>query len=76
MDQKVDAKMLQEIPDENDIGNGIISNLFRWKPELNVRNWDAAHDELKKLFGPCITTKPSTPSFKIELKEKEEKSDN
>lgn len=69
LDHKVNADLLQEIANENGVSNGVMANLFRWEPKLNVKAWQAAHDDIKKILSPAITVKPSKPSFKIDLLE-------
>lgn len=65
-DRKVDDKIMMQIADEHNVGNGILSNLFSWKPSVIKKNWDAAHEEIKQLFAPAITVKPAKAGVKIE----------
>jgi len=62
--RKVDADLLQEIAAEHDLSEHL-PILFRWKPELNVKAWDKASDEITKPLLGAITTTPGRPSFTI-----------
>ena len=68
--RKVDSKLLQEIARENDIESSLYS-LFRWKPEIEAKNWQKADKEITDKFLPAIESKPSRPSFKIDTYEGE-----
>ena len=66
--KKVDADLLQELAQENDLSDQL-SYLFRWKPEVNTKNWNNADDRTKNFLADAITTTPSRPSFSITPKE-------
>ena len=66
--KKVDADLLQELAQENDLSDQL-SYLFRWKPEVNTKNWNTADDRTKNFLADAITTTPSRPSFSITTKE-------
>lgn len=70
LDRKVDADKLQILADEAGLSDHLPS-LFRWKPEINMRNWEATDKTITDKLLPAITTKPSRPSFKS-IEEKEE----
>jgi len=67
LDHKVNADLLHEIANEHQVSSGVLSQLFRWEPKLNIKAWDATHDDIKAIISPAITVKPSKPSFKIDL---------
>jgi|SRR5690554_964819 len=66
MNRKIDADALQEIAAEHGILNHL-SDLFRWKPELNMAAWKSADESITKPLEAAITTKPGRPSFAIEI---------
>lgn len=66
MTRKVDAEALQELALESGIGHDTLSALFRWKPELNMKEWKAASPELTSALSGAITTTAGRPSFAIE----------
>lgn len=65
MNRRIDADALQEIAREHGLTD-MLGSLFRWKPELNMREWKAASEEITKPFLAAITTEPGRPSFSIE----------
>jgi hypothetical protein len=67
IDRKVDAEMAQELAAEHGIGE-YLSTLFRWKPEIILRAWSAAPENVTNAFARAITAKPGRPSFSIEEK--------
>jgi hypothetical protein len=66
MTRKVDAEALQELALESGIGHDTLSALFRWKPELNMKEWKAAAPEITGALAGAITTTAGRPSFAIE----------
>ena len=44
--------------------------VFRWKPEIDKKGWDAAPDEVVKAFSAAITRTPGKISFTLKLKDK------
>ena len=68
IDRKVDSVKLQELAAEAGL-LGHLSNLFRWKPEINMAIWKAADTSITKPLAAAITAKPGRPSFKITFKE-------
>lgn len=64
LDRKVDADKVQEIAAEHGI-EAHLSTLFRWKPEVNMRAWNAAPEAVTKALSQAITVKPGRPSFQI-----------
>ena len=69
MTRKVDSDLLQELALESGIEQSHLSTLFRWKPELNMKEWKAAAPEITSALSGAITTTAGRPSFAIETKE-------
>jgi len=68
IDRKVDSAKLQEIAAECGLSDHL-SNLFRWKPEINMTAWKQADEAITRPLAGAITAKPGRPSFKITVKE-------
>ena len=68
IDRKVDADKVQDLAAEFGLTEHL-SNLFRWKPELNMSAWKSADAAITKPLAAAITTKPGRPSFTITRKE-------
>lgn len=68
MTRKVDGDKLQEIAMENGTSDQL-SVLFRWSPSINMAVWKASSETITKPLEAAITTKPSRPSFKLEIKD-------
>ena len=64
IDRKVDADKLQELAREAGLTDHL-SGLFRWKPEINRKAWDAASESITRPLLGAITSKPGRPSFAI-----------
>ena len=64
IDRKVDGDKLQELAKEAGLTDHL-SGLFRWKPEINRKAWDAAADSITRPLLGAITSKPGRPSFAI-----------
>lgn len=64
LNRKIDADKLQELAIENDL-YAHLSTLFRWKPEVNLKAWNAADERITKPLLDAITTTPGRPSFTI-----------
>lgn len=69
LNRRVDGDSLIDLAANAGIGNDHLQALFRWKPELNLREWQAASTEITKHLEAAITTKPGRPSFSIETVE-------
>ena len=65
LDRKVDSDLLQQIAAEHGLSDHL-STLFRWKPEVNMKAWDAAAPQITTALAGAITTKPGRPSFAIQ----------
>lgn len=68
INRKIDADALQDVAAENGISEHL-STLFRWKPEISVSAWKAAHPDITNILATAITAEPGRPSYKIEMKE-------
>jgi len=64
MNRKIDADKLHELAVENGL-EAHLANLFRWKPEVNMKAWSAASDAITKPLSGAITTTPGRASFTI-----------
>ena len=65
MNRKVDAEKLQELATEHGVFDHL-SQLFRWKPEINAKAWKATSEAITRPLTEAITTQPGRPSFQIE----------
>jgi hypothetical protein len=68
MTRKVDADKLQEIAAEHDL-NKELSTLFRWKAELDMKNWKSAPTEVVNVLSQAVTTTAGRPSYSITKEE-------
>lgn len=68
LDHKIDSAKLQALAEEAGLTEHL-SSLFRWKPELNMTAWKAAHESITGPLLDAITTTASRPSFSITRKE-------
>jgi hypothetical protein len=64
LNHKIDADKLQELAAEHGLTDHL-GSLFRWKPEINARNWKAAEGSITAPLLQAITTTPGRPSFAI-----------
>jgi hypothetical protein len=64
IDRKVDSDLAREIADEYGLQNHL-NNLFRWRAELNFKEWKNSDPEITGPFLAAITSKPGRPSFSI-----------
>jgi len=70
LNRKVDADLVQEIASENYMID-YLSQLFRWKPDINLTAWKNAPKEVTQQLSKAITTTASRPSFSITTVNKE-----
>jgi len=70
IDRKVDADLLQELANAAGLSDHLPA-LFRWKPEINKRAWDAADTSITGPLLGAITSKPGRPSFALVTDKKE-----
>lgn len=66
--RKVDVTQVREIATEHGL-TGQLENLFRWKCEIDARNWKAAEKDTTRLFLPAIESKPGKPAVAVVPKE-------
>lgn len=64
IDRKVDAEKLQQLALDAGLTDHL-SGLFRWRPEINRKAWDAASESITRPLLGAITSKPGRPSFAI-----------
>lgn len=69
LSRKVDADQLIQLATDAGIGQEHLQALFRWKPELNLKEWQNAAESITKPLEGAITTKPGRPSFNIAKEE-------
>ena len=68
LDRKVNADKLQELAQEAGLTEHL-SSLFRWKPEINMTAWKAAHESITTPLLDAITTTAARPSYAITRKD-------
>ena len=68
INRKINADKLQELASEAGLTEHL-SSLFRWKPELNMKEWRNASPDITGKLSAAITTTAGRPSFSIECKE-------
>jgi len=64
INQKIDAEKLQLLAAESGLSEHLAS-LFRWKPEINTKAWNAANEAVTKPLLDAITSTPGRPTFTI-----------
>jgi hypothetical protein len=64
INQKIDADKLQLLAAEAGLSEHL-SSLFRWKPEINAKVWNAAADAVTLPLLGAITSTPGRPTFSI-----------
>lgn len=64
INKKVDADKLQLLAAEAGLSEHL-SSLFRWKPEINAKVWNAAADAVTAPLLGAITSTPGRPTFSI-----------
>jgi hypothetical protein len=64
INKKIDADKLQVLAAEAGLSEHL-SNLFRWKPEINVKVWNAAAEAVTQPLLGAITSTPGRPTFSI-----------
>lgn len=68
INRTVNADLVQEIAAEHGLTEHL-SELFRWKPEINMKAWQSANEEITKPLADAITAKPGRLSYSIVKKE-------
>jgi glutamyl-tRNA reductase len=64
INKKIDADKLQMLAAEAGISEHL-SSLFRWKPEINAKVWNAAAEVVTKPLLGAITSTNGRPTFTI-----------
>ena len=64
INKKIDADKLQVLAAEAGLSEHL-SSLFRWKPEINAKAWNAAAEAVTKPLLDAITSTPGRPTFTI-----------
>jgi hypothetical protein len=64
INKKIDADKLQLLAAEAGLSEHL-SSLFRWKPEINTKAWNAANEAVTKPLLDAITSTPGRPTFTI-----------
>lgn len=64
INKKIDADKLQMLAAEAGLSDHL-SSLFRWKPEINAKAWNAANEAVTKPLLDAITSTPGRPTFTI-----------
>lgn len=64
INKKIDSDKLQLLAIEAGITEHL-SSLFRWKPEINTKAWNAASEAVTKPLLDAITSTPGRPTFTI-----------
>ncbi len=67
---KIDADAVRGIAAESAPLGVYAQQIFRWKPEIDKKGWDAAPDEVIKAFSAAITRTPGKISFTLKPKDK------
>ena len=72
MNVKIDELKLRELAIVNNI-TPALETCFRWKPELNKREWDAADPDIRVKLSAAMEVTPGKASFTVTpVGEKEE----
>lgn len=64
INKKIDADKLQMLAAEAGLSEHL-SSLFRWKPEINAKVWNAAAEVVTGPLLGAITSTPGRPTFSI-----------
>ena len=65
---KIDADAVRGIAAESSALDQYSKQIFRWKPEIDKKGWDAAPDEVIKAFSAAVTRTPGKISFALKTK--------
>ena len=68
--ETIDANKLQEVAEAAGLKDEL-GMVFRWKPEINKREWKAADQSIINVFSKAITRKPGRPTFQAVEKDKD-----
>ncbi len=72
INRTVDSVKVQEVAAENGIPFSVLQRVFRWKADIDKREFRNEKDEVKALLSQAITAKPGRPSYKIEKIEEDQ----
>ena len=64
LDRKVDGTLARQLAAKHHLEDWL-DQLFRWKPELELRAWRKAPEHVTQAFAPAITTKPGRATFAL-----------
>lgn len=64
LNRKVNSELLQEIAAEHNLDNQL-TQLFRWKAEIDQKAWKMADESIVSKLGQAVTTTAGRPSFQI-----------
>lgn len=66
---KIDADMLRDIAAGSAEMDGWVKKVFRFKPEIAKKEWDAAPADVLKTLGAAVTRAPGKISFTLKNRE-------
>lgn len=49
-----------------------LGKIFRWKPELDKKQWDSSDENIRAAFSEVVVQTPGKPSFTVTVNDKEE----
>ncbi len=65
---RIDADAVRGIAAESSALEQYSKQVFRWKPEIDKKAWDAAPDDVIKAFSAAVTRTPGKISFALKTK--------
>lgn len=65
---RIDADAVRGIAAESSALDQYSKQVFRWKPEIDKKAWDAAPDDVIKAFSAAVTRTPGKISFTLKTK--------
>lgn len=65
---KIDADAIRGIAAKSSALDQFSKQIFRWKPEIDKKAWDAAPDDVIKAFSAAVTRTPGKISFALKTK--------
>ena len=68
LSRKVDSDLLQEVAAEHGM-EALLSSMFRWKADVDVKSWKSATPEVQNVLSKAITTTAGRPSYSITIEE-------
>jgi hypothetical protein len=64
LNTSIDSELLQDVAAEHGLSSHL-HHLFRWKPEISMKDWKACDKSITDILSKAVTTKPSRASFQI-----------